>query len=153
MCTKPDWIYLDGVRKPGTVLTDCSKSSGLVLCTATFQAGVKINCQGSKRLPNTSSVAFIGNKLEGYRILSKTKCLQASVGAACHVQNQPSPILLASGIPVDLARNTLRLSVGRYTTEEDIDVVVADLKHAVDEVSNADTVEKKKVWKPFQGYR
>lgn len=42
-----------------------------------------------------------------------------------------SPILLAIGVPESIARNALRLSVGRETTLSDIDYVVSDLKQAV----------------------
>ena len=45
-----------------------------------------------------------------------------------------SPILLTSGIPEDIAANAVRLSVGRGTELRDVDVVVADLKRAVNEI-------------------
>ncbi|XP_076454055.1 selenocysteine lyase-like [Babylonia areolata] len=85
----------------------------------------------SERLPNTCNVSFTKKGLYGHIILSKAKYLQASVGAACHAQNQPSHILLAMGVPKHLAWNALRLSVGRETTKADIDVVVKDLKEIV----------------------
>ncbi|XP_052778223.1 selenocysteine lyase-like isoform X1 [Mya arenaria] len=85
----------------------------------------------SERLPNTCNVSILGNNCEGHKVLAKCKVLQASVGAACHAQNKPSAILLAVGVPEDIARHALRLSVGRYTTIEDIDLVVEDLKQAV----------------------
>ena len=66
--------------------------------------------------------------------MATVKRLQASVGAACHsdVVSRPSPILIAIGVPHDIAMNALRLSVGRDTTKEDIDVVVEDLKVAIE---------------------
>ena len=56
------------------------------------------------------------------------------MGAACHsdVVSRPSPILTAIGVPHDVAMNALRLSVGRHTSKTDIDVVVDDLKAAVE---------------------
>ena len=42
-----------------------------------------------------------------------------------------SPILLASGVPSDIAKNAMRLSVGRHTTIEDVEVVVLDIQQAV----------------------
>jgi len=45
-----------------------------------------------------------------------------------------SPILLASGIAEDIAANAIRLSIGRGTELRDVDVVVADLKRAVNEI-------------------
>lgn len=44
---------------------------------------------------------------------------------------RPSPVLLSCGIPFDVARNALRLSVGRSTTRAEVDLVVQDLKQAV----------------------
>ncbi|KAK3105695.1 hypothetical protein FSP39_003649 [Pinctada imbricata] len=99
----------------------------------TFHDRVHFNgkLQGSERLPNTCNVSFIGSGLEGHKILSKCKHLQASVGAACHSQNRASPILLAIGIPESIAKNAVRLSVGRETTLSDIDLVVQDLKTTI----------------------
>ena len=88
----------------------------------------------SERLPNTCNVSFIGKGLEGRRVLGAVNRLQASVGAACHteVTSSPSPILTALGIPEEIAVNAIRLSVGRETTLQDVDVVISDLKQAVE---------------------
>ncbi|KAL3861592.1 hypothetical protein ACJMK2_007618, partial [Sinanodonta woodiana] len=48
----------------------------------------------------------------------------------------PSPILLAIGVPIHIARNALRLSVGRRTTTFDIDRVVVDLKQAIEQLKS-----------------
>lgn len=55
--------------------------------------------------------------------------------------NRVSGILLASGVPEEIAAGTIRLSVGRHTTLRDVDVAVDELKHAVDEIlcANANT--------------
>lgn len=100
--------------------------------------GDKIQFNGkfetSDRIPNTCNVSFLGSGLEGRKILATVKKLQASVGAACHSDavSRPSPILTAIGVPHDIAMNALRLSVGRKTSKEDIDLVVGDLKVAVE---------------------
>lgn len=44
---------------------------------------------------------------------------------------RPSPVLLSCGLPLDVARNALRLSVGRSTSMAEVDLVVQDLKQAV----------------------
>jgi len=51
-----------------------------------------------------------------------------------NLSGRVSPILLASGIPEDIAANAIRLSVGRGTELRDVDIVVADLKRAVNEI-------------------
>ncbi|XP_041377790.1 selenocysteine lyase-like isoform X2 [Gigantopelta aegis] len=101
----------------------------------------KFSC--SERLPNTCNLSFVGAGLKGHRVLSKTQYIQASIGAACHSQNRPSPILLAIGVPQEIAENAIRLSVGRETTQKDVDVVVKDLKQAVETILQ-DQWKKKK---------
>ena len=75
--------------------------------------------------------------LTGNVVLSRLKHTQASVGAACHSSSvaTPSPCLLAVGVTTEVALNALRLSVGRETSTGDVDVVVADLKNAVFELT------------------
>ncbi|XP_064642599.1 selenocysteine lyase-like [Lineus longissimus] len=99
----------------------------------TFGAMVHFNgkFEGSSRLPNTCNVSLLGCNLKGGTVLANVRNLQASVGSACHAQDQPSHILLAIGIPREIASNALRLSVGRYTTKEDIDLIITDLKQTV----------------------
>ena len=100
-----------------------------------FRGCININnrFKCSRRLPNTCNVSILGKNLQGRKVLAAAKYLQASVGAACHSNNgdKPSHILTACGIPEEIAKNALRLSVGRETTENDIDLVVQDLKDAV----------------------
>ncbi|NXK91628.1 SCLY lyase, partial [Formicarius rufipectus] len=89
--------------------------------------------KGSKRLCNTSNFSILGAGLQGHRVLAHCKVLLASVGAACHSDkgDRPSSILLGCGIPPDVARNALRLSVGRDTSRADVDLAVQDLVQAV----------------------
>ncbi|KAM9128043.1 selenocysteine lyase isoform 2-T3 [Pangshura tecta] len=88
---------------------------------------------GAKRLCNTCNFSIWGPGLQGRMVLSHCKTLLASVGAACHSEkgDQPSSILLSCGIPYEVAQNALRLSVGRDTTKEDVDIIVEDLKQSV----------------------
>lgn len=69
----------------------------------------------------------------GIRVLSELERCQASVGAACHSHagSKPSPILIACGVPEDIAINAMRLSIGRDTTKKDIDTFIGDLANAV----------------------
>ncbi|XP_070345371.1 selenocysteine lyase isoform X2 [Equus asinus] len=96
---------------------------------------IHLNSQfpGSERLPNTCNFSIRGPQLQGRLVLAQCRMLLASVGAACHsdLGDRPSPVLLSCGIPFDVARNALRLSVGRSTTRADVELVVQDLKQAV----------------------
>ncbi|XP_053164426.1 selenocysteine lyase isoform X2 [Hemicordylus capensis] len=99
------------------------------------EQGIHFNCRlkGTRRLCNTCNFSILGSGLQGRLVLSRCKTLLASVGAACHSEevDQPSSILLSSGIPYSVAQNALRLSVGRSTSKEDVDLIVEDLKQAV----------------------
>ncbi|XP_060224833.1 selenocysteine lyase isoform X2 [Meriones unguiculatus] len=88
---------------------------------------------GTERLPNTCNFSIQGAQLPGYMVLAQCRTLLASVGASCHSdhEDRPSPVLLSCGIPTNVARNALRLSVGRSTTRAEVDLVVQDLKQAV----------------------
>lgn len=104
------------------------------------QKRIHLNSQfpGTQRLPNTCNFSIRGPRLQGHEVLAQCRVLLASVGAACHSDHgdQPSPVLLNCGIPFDVARNALRLSVGRSTTRAEVDLVVQDLKQAVAQLEN-----------------
>ncbi|XP_024608582.1 selenocysteine lyase isoform X3 [Neophocaena asiaeorientalis asiaeorientalis] len=102
---------------------------------AEFGERVHLNSQfpGTERLPNTCNFSIQGPRLQGRLVLAQCRTLLASLGAACHSDHgdRPSAVLLSCGIPLDLARNAIRLSVGRGTTRAEVDLVVQDLKQAV----------------------
>lgn len=80
-----------------------------------------INGPQDDRLPNTLSIALVG--VDADRLLaSLTEQVAASAGAACHAGDvKMSTVLSAMGVSSAVGRATLRLSVGRFTTEADID--------------------------------
>ena len=82
----------------------------------------------TQRLPNNAS--FVFNYIEGEGILLNLDMLGicGSSGSACTSASlEPSHVLQAMGIPVELAHGSLRLSLGHSTTEEDIDFVIERL--------------------------
>ena len=82
--------------------------------------GVTVNGRMAPRLPNTLSVALPG--VSGPDLLLETPEICASTGAACHSGGDDASLTLkAIGVPPDVARGTVRLSVGWYTSEEQID--------------------------------
>jgi cysteine desulfurase len=85
---------------------------------------VVLNGDPEKRLPNTLNVNFVGQV--GVDLLKAVPLVAASVGSACHEGDQQrsftlSPVLQAMGVPVHLGKGAVRLSVGRFTTEEEVD--------------------------------
>jgi len=81
-------------------------------------------------LPNTLSVSF--KNLSAGDILTEMKNIAASAGAACHTDSvKVSATLAAMKIPVEFAMGTLRLSVGKYTTTEEIDAAIKEITAVV----------------------
>jgi cysteine desulfurase len=81
---------------------------------------ISLNGHPKRRLPNTLNVNFAG--CVGSELLEKTPEMAASTGSACHEGRVAlSPVLCAMGVPPTLGRGALRLTVGRFTTEEEID--------------------------------
>ncbi|MBD3850652.1 MAG: cysteine desulfurase [Acidobacteria bacterium] len=94
-------------------------------------AGLRTGCEDivehghpEHRLPNTLSVALPGQDANGL-VGELAEDLAASAGSACHSgATMISYVLQAMGVEPELARATIRLSVGRFTTEEEIDRAV-----------------------------
>ena len=97
-----------------------------------LQAGMdaRVNGHSDKRLPNTLSISFRG--VEADRVLASLPTVAASAGAACHSdQVEVSHVLAAMNIPEEYAMGTLRLTVGRFTTEDEIDRAIAEIQEVV----------------------
>ncbi len=91
---------------------------------------VVLNGHPERRLPNTLNVNFVGQV--GADLLQRVPEVAASTGSACHEgQVSQSPVLCAMGVPPQLGQGAVRLSVGRFTTEDEIDRAAAALIAAV----------------------
>ena len=91
---------------------------------------VVLNGHAEKRLPNTLNAAFIGHV--GSELLEKVPEIAASTGSACHEGKvSQSPVLCAMGVPPKIGQGALRLTVGRFTTEEQVDRAAEVLIRAV----------------------
>jgi cysteine desulfurase len=94
--------------------------------------GVKIILNGDpeRRLPNTLNVSFVGQV--GADLLQRVLEVAASTGSACHEgQVSQSPVLCAMRVPPEIGKGAVRLSVGRFTTEEEVDRAAAALVRGV----------------------
>src|SRR5438132_115885 len=83
----------------------------------------------SKRLPNTSNISFAG--IDGSDILSKLDeaGICVSTGSACNAESKEvSAVLHAMNVPYEVARGSIRFSLGRYNTTEDIDYTLEVLQ-------------------------
>lgn len=100
--------------------------------------GFRVLGQASPRLPNTSLQSYRG--LEGEALLLRLDqaghCV--STGSACATgQKETSHVLRAMAVPEEFARGTIRVSLSRYTTDEEIEALVACLPGMVEELRRA----------------
>ncbi len=87
---------------------------------AALGEAISVNGRGAERLPNTLSVNFHGHS--GSDLLRRAPELCASTGAACHAgEATRSATQAAIGLSPERARGTVRLSVGWYTDEDDVE--------------------------------
>lgn len=86
----------------------------------------RVNGDGGARVPNTTNIRFDGIEGEALEIALDLKGLAVSTGAACSSGAiEPSHVLIAMGLRPDEARSSIRFSLGKQTTEEDIDFALA----------------------------
>ena len=92
----------------------------------------KLNGHREKRLPNNANFCFRFVEGESLLIMLDMKGICGSSGSACTSGSlDPSHVLLAIGLPHEIAHGSLRLTLGEDTTKEDIDYVVDCLKKIV----------------------
>lgn len=90
-----------------------------------------IHGEAVARLPNTLSIAFPDRRADEL-LAAVADRLAASAGAACHgAGGQISGVLAAMGVPAAIARSTVRLSVGRFTTADEVARAAAVLAAAL----------------------
>ena len=88
-----------------------------------------LNGDRTKRLPGNVSFCFEGIEGESLLLLLDAKGICASSGSACTSGSlDPSHVLLALGLPHEIAHGSVRLTLGDDTTEEDVDYVIEVLK-------------------------
>lgn len=95
----------------------------------------KLNGDRNNRLPNNVNFSFQFIEGESLLIMLDMKGICASSGSACTSGSlDPSHVLLAIGLPHEIAHGSLRLTLGEETTKEDIDYVVDSLKGIVEQL-------------------
>ena len=91
---------------------------------------VFINGHSEKRVPHNLNISF--NFVEGESLIMGVKGIAVSSGSACTSASlEPSYVLRALGRSDELAHSSLRMTIGRFTTEEEIDYAVSTLKDRV----------------------
>ena len=93
-------------------------------------SGVTINGRGTKRLSNTSSIRIAGALADA--VMLRADKIEISTGSACSSNTiEPSHVMTAMGMGRDAADETIRISIGRPTTRQDMDLAVQEIAKAV----------------------
>jgi cysteine desulfurase len=88
----------------------------------------RLNGHPEKRLPGNANISFEFVEGESILLLLDYKGICASSGSACTSGSlDPSHVLLAIGLPHEKAHGSVRLSMGHFTTEEQVDYVIKEL--------------------------
>ncbi len=96
---------------------------------------VFLNGHMTGRLPNTLNVSIEG--VIGEEVLAATPEIASSTGSACHEGNtDPSPVLMAMGMSRERALGALRLALGRWTTEDEVERAARLLARSIDSLPN-----------------
>ena len=105
---------------------------------------VRLNGHPAQRLPNNVNVAFEFVEGESMLLNLDMEGIAASTGSACSSASlEPSHVLLALGLPHEIAHGSLRFTFGRYTKDEDIDYVLEVLPKIVEKLRSMSPLYKK----------
>lgn len=122
----------------GTLMADEAKQ--LAHLRDTLEAGIRaqlpnvhINGSTAHRLPNTTNLVFA--HVDGEVLLMSLNDIAVSNGSACTAAStDPSHVLTAMGLPDELAYSSVRFSLGRFTTDTDIDQAISHVVQVVNQL-------------------
>ncbi|MCD7922972.1 MAG: cysteine desulfurase NifS [Clostridiales bacterium] len=101
----------------------------------------KLNGHPTKRLPGNVNFCFEGVEGESLLLLLDMKGIEASSGSACTSGSlDPSHVLLAIGLPHEIAHGSLRLTLSEYNTMEEVEYVVKELPGVIEYLRNMSPV-------------
>jgi cysteine desulfurase len=91
---------------------------------------VYLNGSATQHVPGIVNISFAF--VEGESLIMALRDLAVSSGSACTSASlEPSYVLRALGLNDEMAHSSIRFSIGRYTTEQDIDSAIEKVRHAV----------------------
>jgi cysteine desulfurase len=109
----------------------------------------KVTGDREHRLPGTASLVFEGVEGEALLLHLDARGIRGSSGSACSSASlDPSHVLLATGLPHEVAHGSLRLSLGRETTDEDVDYILEQVPQVVNYLREMSPVWDAKLQKP-----
>ncbi len=93
----------------------------------------RVNGDIDNRLPNTSNISFKNVEGEAILLMLDRLGIAASSGSACTSGSlEPSHVLRAMGVPFNYAHGSIRLSLSRYTTREEINYVIENFPSVIE---------------------
>jgi len=102
---------------------------------------IRINGHPTEVLPNTLDVSFPGAEGESILLSLDLEGIEVSTGSACASGSlEPSHVLMATGVGPELAHGSIRFSLGKYTTEDDIRYVAEKLPPIIARLRRMSTV-------------
>lgn len=105
---------------------------------------IKINGDINNRLPGNSNISFRFIEGEGLLLNLDLKGICASSGSACTSGSlDPSHVLLAIGLPHEIAHGSLRISIGKYNTKEEVDYLINNLVEIVNKLRDMSPLYEK----------
>lgn len=106
-----------------------------------------VNGTMENRHPGNLNITFKYIEGESILLLLNQFGISVSTGSACSSKSlEPSHVLTALGVPVEMIHGTVRFTVGDFTTKEDIDYVVDALKTIVTRLRELSPINEKKGW-------
>jgi len=98
-------------------------------------AGTVVNGARTPRVPNTTNISFDRVEAESLLIALDLEGIAVSTGSACSSGSlEPSHVLRAMGLPAHRTQNSLRFSLGMFSTEQEVDRVVQVLPQLVEKL-------------------
>ncbi|NBJ75107.1 aminotransferase class V-fold PLP-dependent enzyme, partial [Neglecta sp. X4] len=106
-----------------------------------------VNGTMEHRHPGNANITFKYIEGESILLLLDYKGVSVSTGSACSSKSlEPSHVLTALGVPVEMVHGTVRFTVGDFTTKEDIDYTVESLNEIVEKLRALSPVNSEKGW-------
>jgi len=96
---------------------------------------VHFNGHPEQRIKSTLNFSFLGLEGEAVLLALATKEIYVSTGSACSEGSEEvSPVLAAIGLRPEIARSSIRISLGRFNTDNDVDIVLQELPEIVEKL-------------------
>lgn len=102
---------------------------------------IQFNGHPTDTLPGTLNVSFFGAEGEAILLYLDLEGIAVSTGSACASGSlDPSHVLIAAGLPAEEAHGSIRISLGRDNTQEDVDYTIEKLTQVIDKIRKMSTV-------------